>query len=167
MARKKEKQKRVGVIEQKLINKLIRKIKNYRIFKSMEKQGEVKFNDRLLDYIRQNPNPLDVNNKKIPVAKFVGEQFRPEFYLTNQSRPICGVECKRLTDKGAKSKWKEGLSQALLYSNVYKAVILVFFDFTESRKYCRSFGRGNSSESRFSKSLREQKNIHLIVLKAE
>lgn len=161
MGRLKEKQKRVGKKEDKQIRKLLKKIENYKIFSEMKRDRETKFNARLMDFIRQDPNSLEVTNKNIPPAEFVGETFRPEFYIGTKT---CAVECKRLTDGSAKAKWKEGLSQALLYSEVYKAVILVLFDYTKNSDYYKRFGRGNSIESRFRKKMRDN-NIHTVLLK--
>src|SRR5229473_2526466 len=131
------------------------------------KQRETSFNDRLMDHLRQNPHPLDVRNKKIPAAEFVGEQFRPEFYVRYHGRQLCCVECKRLTEKQAKGRWKEGLSQAILYSAVYKAVVLVLFDFTKDSRFFKKFGPGNSVESRFAAKLRHDYNIYISAVKAE
>ncbi|MBI1935991.1 hypothetical protein HYS31_06130 [Candidatus Woesearchaeota archaeon] len=164
MGRTKEKQKRVGKKEDKQIRKLLKKIDNYKIFVDMKKDRETKFNARLMDHIKQGQDSLEVTNKNIPSAEFVGETFRPEFYLGKVAHKTCAVECKRLIDKNAKTKWKEGLSQALLYSEVYKAVILVFFDYTKKSNYYEHFGRGNSIESRFRKKMRDN-NIHILLLK--
>jgi len=166
MSRKPEKQKRIGAQEKKQIASLIRKIKRYRIFAAMKNQRETRFNDRLMDYLRQPPDPLDCSNRDIPVAEFIGEQFRPEFYLGRQpERRLCAVECKRLTNKAAKSRWKEGLSQAILYSSVYKYVVLVFLDFTTGSKYAEKFGPGNKPETRFAKKLKDSTSIHILILK--
>ena len=77
MGRHREKQVRIGQKEKKIVVALVRKIREYRVFRDMGKQHETSFNDRLMDHLRQNPNPLNVSNKKIPAAEFVGEQFRP------------------------------------------------------------------------------------------
>lgn len=164
MARKKEKQIRLGKNEGRLVNKLLKKIRDYRIFDTMMNERETNFNDRLMDYLRQNPKPLAVNNTKITPSRFVGELFRPEFYLVHSKTNLCSVECKRLTDSTAKARWKKGLSQSLLYSETYKAVILVLLDFTKNRKYSKAFGKGNSAESRFAKKMRELKNIYIVSL---
>jgi hypothetical protein len=166
MSRKPEKQKRIGFQEKRQISALVKKIRRYRIFAAMRNQRETRFNDRLMDYLRQPPNPLDVSNRKIPAAEFVGEQFRPEFYLgRNPQRRLCAVECKRLADKSAKSRWKEGLSQAILYSSVYKYVVLVFLDFTAGSKYARKFGPGNKPETRFARRLEDSSRIRILMLK--
>lgn len=166
MGRRREKQVRIGQREKKLVASLVKKIKNYRVFRDMGRQRETAFNDRLMDHLRQNPNPLDVSNKKIPAAEFVGEQFRPEFYVEYHSRQLCCVECKRLTENSAKARWKEGLSQALLYSAVYKAVVLVLFDFTKDSRYFKKFGPGNTVESRFAARLRRDYNIFICAVEA-
>lgn len=167
MGRRREKQVRIGKRENKVVTSLVRKVKGYRVFRAMGNQRETSFNDRLMDHLRQNPNPLEVSNKNIPAADFVGEQFRPEFYVKQGRRPLCCVECKRLTEKHAKGRWKEGLSQALLYSAVYKAVVLVLFDFTKGARFSLKFGPGNSVESRFAARLRHDYNIFICAVRAE
>lgn len=167
MGRQPEKQVRIGKKERKVVATLVKKIKEYRVFREMGKQRETSFNDRLMDHLRQNPDPLDVSNKVIPSAEFVGEQFRPEFYARKGHRKFCCVECKRLTENSAKSRWKQGVSQALLYTAVYKAIVLVLFDFTKDSRYFKKFGPGNTVESRFATKLRQDYNIFITVLKAE
>lgn len=166
MGRQREKQVRIGQKEKNIVTALAKKIKTYRVFREMGKQRETSFNDRLMDHLRQNPHPLDVSNKKIPAAEFVGEQFRPEFYVKHGRHHLCCVECKRLTEKSAKGRWKEGLSQALLYSAVYKAVVLVLFDFTKDSRFFKKFGPGNTVESRFAARLRHDFNISISVVRA-
>jgi hypothetical protein len=79
---------------------------------------------------------------------------------------LCCVECKRLTENSAKGRWKEGLSQALLYSAVYKAVVLVLFDFTKDSRYFKKLGPGNTVESRFATRLRHDYNIFISAVRA-
>lgn len=167
MGRRREKQVRIGQKEKKVVTSLVKKIKGYRVFRDMGNQRETSFNDRLMDHLRQNPNSLDVSNKNIPAAQFVGEQFRPEFYVKHHGRKLCCVECKRLTQKHAKGRWKEGLSQALLYAAFYKAVVLVLFDFTKDARFFKKFGPGNTVESRFAAQLRHDYNIFISVVRAE
>ncbi len=167
MGRRPEKQVRIGKKERNVVASLVKKIKGYRVFLDMSKQRETSFNDRLMDHLRQNPNPLEISNKNIPAAQFVGEQFRPEFYVKHHGRKLCCVECKRLTQNHAKGRWKEGLSQALLYASVYKAVVLVLFDFTKNARFFNKFGPGNTVESRFAAQLRRDYNIFISVVKAE
>jgi hypothetical protein len=166
MPRTPEKQKRLGKLERKQVDLLTKKISRYRIFSYMRNQRETRFNERLLDHLRQEPNPLVVSSKDIPVVLFADEEFRPEFYLKMGLRKtICALECKRLTKHNAKSRLKEGLSQALLYSTIYKYVIFLFLDFTKDSIYASRFGPGNKPESRFAKQLRHDSNIRIIVLK--
>jgi len=165
VGRLREKQVRIGAREKKVVATFVRKIKEYRLSREMRNQRETDFNDRLMDHLRQNPNPLDVSNKNIRAAQFVGEQFRPEFYVKHGQHYLCCVECKRLTEKAAKGRWKEGLSQALLYSAVYKVVVLVLLDFTKNSRYFRKFGPGNTVESRFAAKLRVDHNIYIAAVK--
>jgi hypothetical protein len=162
------KHKRVGAQERKLVKILIHKIKGYIVFSHMKNQRETTFNRYLMNHLCQKPDPLDVNNRNIPVATLGGARFRPEFYLCNgAARNLCAVECKRLTNNNAKARWKEGISQALLYSTVYKSVVLVFFDFTTSALYAGKFRVGNNAETRFAKRLRDMLNLHIVVIKPD
>jgi hypothetical protein len=168
MGRKPEKQRRIGAREKQLIGVLIRKVKGYRIFADMRDEHETSFNKRLMDHLRQKPDPLEVGNKNIPAVILSGEKFRPEFYLKRgASRNLAAVECKRLTKSSAKSRWKEGLSQAVLYSTIYKSVLFVLFDFTRGAHDAAKFRPGNTAENRFAKKLRDKWNIHIIALKPE
>ena len=111
---------------------------------------------------------LPIKNQKIHCAKFVGEIFRPECYLRGTGKiPLSAIECKKLTDHAAKSRWKAGLSQALLYSHFYKSVILVFYDYTMDGKYHDAFSAKKSTEGRFINKLRDTFCIYVIVIRAE
>jgi len=163
MGRAKVKRKRIGHKEAASLRRLVERLKAYKIFQDDKGRRETKFNDRLIDYLRQND--VAVVNKNIATADFVGETFRPEFLLKGTgSYPLCAVECKRLTDKYAKARWKEGLSQALLYMHYYKAVVYLLYDFTKDASYSKAFGKGNRPESRFAKLLRDELDIRIIVL---
>jgi hypothetical protein len=129
---------------------------------------ETEFNKLLFDYARQKPTPLQVRNKDIPSPELVAETFRPEFFLTNSgSKRLCAVECKKLSDHNAKSRWKEGLSQALIYATLYKAVVLLLLDFTKDGVFANCFGRGKTSENRFAARLRKVHAISIVVLAPE
>lgn len=165
MAKRKTKQKRIGANEKKLIGSLVRKFKRYSIYRNMKNKRETEFNKLLFDYARQKPTPLQVRNKNIPSPELVEETFRPEFYLANAgTKFLCAVECKKLSDHNAKSRWKEGLSQALIYATVYKAVVLLLFDFTRQGVYANCFGRGKTAENRFAAKLRKVHKISIVVL---
>lgn len=166
MPRGKIKQNRIGKAERKELGSFINHVADYRIAKKNSRDKETKFNDRMRDYLWQSK--FNVLNKDIPPTKVVGEIFRPEFYLKSPSgKKLCAVECKRLTERFAKSRWKEGLSQALLYSFTYKAVVLVLFDFTKGAHYFSKFGRGRTIENKLTKKLEHSHRIHLIILKPE
>lgn len=162
MSRKKSKQKRVGVYQKRQIKKFCDAIKDFHFRWAWRNEGENELNKRLLSTLLQD---FEVVNKSIPTAKFVGEEFRPEFYLKIGSKPVCAVECKVLNKKSSKPRWKQGLSQALLYSQFYKTVVLLYFDFTNGSRYFNAFGRGNTSANSLAKRLREQNKIYLIVVK--
>lgn len=162
MGRQKTKQVRIGRKENRLVRKLSKKIREYKLYKA-NKKGETYYNSQLLNWLKQDDLlKVNLSNTSIPPANFAGETFRPEFYLKNK---LCAIECKRLTEKYAKSKWKEGLSQALLYAHTYKMVFLIFFDFTKESKYTTAFGRGNLKENSFAKKLKTENRISIISLK--
>lgn len=163
MGRRQIRQLKIGSKENRTLVNCVRKIKQYRIFPEQKNKRETSFNTLLMDYLRQHPKKINVSNKNIPSAEFVGETFRPEFFVKYKSKPICCIECKRLTDATAKARWKEGISQALIYTSKYKAVILVLFDFTKDSRYFRKFGPGNSVERTFASMLRKEHNIYMIV----
>ena len=143
---------------------LLKSVKAFKIFPNQKKLGETKLNAFLINHLLQCD--LGVENKNITPARFVGEVFRPEFLLRGSGKyPLCAIECKKLNDQSAKARWKEGLSQALLYAQYYKAVIYVLFDYSSGAVYADAFGRGNRVESRFAKELRETTNAYVVVLR--
>lgn len=157
--------KRVGPNEQVTLNAIIKKARNFKIFKQNKNEGETYFNNLLINVIRQGS---DIENKNIHSAKFVGETFRPECYVKGAgSIPLCAFECKKLSEKAAKSRWKDGLSQAILYSHFYKAVILMFYDYTKDSRYAAAFSNKRSIEFQFAESLREAFRIYIVVIKPE
>ncbi len=165
MGRKREKQKRIGKKEWKEVSVFLSKIKAYRIYWEDRNQRETRFNDRLADHLSQS---LEVRSRgTVPQIKFANETYRPDLYLQKgKTKKLCTVECKLLKDsKGAKSRFKEGLSQAIVYTSEYKYVVLLLLDFTKGSSYVLKFGRGNKLESKLSAMLREKLNVHIIVLK--
>lgn len=164
MARKRTPRKRIGHKEAAALNSLRKHVKAYKIFRQNRTQGETRFNDRLIDHLRQMDD--QVENTNIHPASFVGEIFRPECFLRGKGKyPLCAIECKKLTDKFAKARWKEGLSQSLMYMHHYKSVIYVLYDFTSQGSYAKAFGRGNRSESGFAKLIRDSLGVHIVALK--
>jgi len=83
--RQREKQVRIGQKEKKVVKSLVKKIKDIAFFSTWESSAK-HLQRSTMDHLRQNPYPLDVRNKKIPAAEFVGEQFRPEFYVRYHGR---------------------------------------------------------------------------------
>jgi hypothetical protein len=157
-------QKRLGKIEAGQLGALIKSVRDFKIFNDQKKLGETALTKHLINYLKQRD--IHFENTKIDTAKFFGETFRPEGLLRGSSKryPLCAIECKKLDDSSAKIRWKEGLSQALLYGQKYKAVIYILFDYTKGAKYESAFGRGNRAENRFAKQLRET-NLYIIALK--
>jgi|SRR6185295_17654264 len=154
----------MGKIESGQFGALLKEVKGFKIFPQQKKLGETKLNAFLINHLLQCN--LDVENKNIAAAKFVGETFRPECLLRGSGTyPLCAIECKKLNDQFAKPRWKEGLSQSLLYSHYYKAVIYVLFDYSTGARYAAAFGRGNRVESRFAKELRKTSGVYIVVLK--
>jgi hypothetical protein len=153
MGRRSVPQKRMGKKEAGQFGALLKAVKNFKIFPKQKKLGETKFNAFLINYLLQRE--IGVENVNIIPAKFVGEVFRPECLLRGSGHyGLCAIECKKLNDQYAKARWKEGLSQALLYAQYYKAVIYVLFDYSSGAEYASAFGRGNRVESRFANELR-------------
>lgn len=156
----------IGQSEKGKIRRLRRQIERFCFERSLGRKGEVEINKRLQSVLLNSR--LDVRYKNIPRPAFVGDTFRPEFYLRHAKRPLCAVECKLLNKKSAKGRYKEGLSQALLYSHIYKAVILVFYDFTRDGKYCQAFhGRSRDLAKQLAMKLRKTHNIYIIAIKPQ
>lgn len=162
MGRIKTKQKRVSRNEEKEIENFIDSIKAYKFKWSMRNDGEVAMNDRLVNVLLQQ---FDVANRSIPSVKIFGDKFRPEFFLRYNDKPICALECKVMKGKSAKSRWKEGLSQAIHYSHLYKSTVLLLYDFTKDSRYCKGLGPGNKAASQFAKRMQKQNNISIIAVK--
>ncbi len=159
-------QKRIGKNEQLKLNKMLKLVRKFKIFWQHKAKGETYFNDLLINYLKQHSLP--VHNKRIPPAKLFDETFRPECFVDGSAKiPLCAVECKKLTDRAAKARWKEGLSQAILYSHFYKAVALVFYDFTKNAHYVETLTSSKRDEARFIKSLRDAFRIYVVVLRPE
>lgn len=157
--------KRIGSNEQLSLNSALRLVRNFRIFYQHKNKGETYFNDLLIHHLKQK---LPVKNRSIRCAEMVGEKFRPECFIQGSGAiPLCAFECKKLTQAFAKARWKEGISQAILYAQCYKAAILVFYDYTKGGAYKRAFASPRSIESRFAKALREAFHIHVIVIRPE
>ena len=164
MGRRSTPQRRMGKKEAGQFGVLLKSVKGFKIFPDQKKLGETKFNALLINFLLQSN--IGVENRNITPAKFVGEVFRPECLLRGAGHyPLCAIECKKLNDQHAKARWKEGLSQALLYAQYYKAVVYVLFDYSSGAAYAGAFGRGNRVESRFAKELREATRVHIVVLK--
>jgi hypothetical protein len=164
MARRRIVQKRMGKVEVGQFSALLKEVRAFKLFPQHTHFGETKLNALLINYLLQRD--LNIENKNITSAKFVGETFRPECLLRGSGKyPICAIECKKLDDRSAKARWKEGLSQSLLYSHYYKAVIYILFDYSSGARYAVAFGVGNRVESRFAKELRKGSNVHIVVLK--
>jgi hypothetical protein len=166
MARASVPQKRLGKHERGLFGTLLKEVKAFKIFHHQKGLGETKLNALLINFLLQHN--LGIENKKIVSASFVGETFRPECLLRGSGKyPLCAIECKKINDQYGKARWKEGLSQALLYADHYKKVIYVLFDYSSQSRYADAFGRGNRLESRFAKKLRQSASVYIVVLKPQ
>jgi hypothetical protein len=158
--------KRIGPNERAILNKILKRCHKFRVFIQHKKKNETYFNDLLINDLRQAG--LEMKDRRIPKARFVGETFRPDCYVRGRGKiPICAVECKKLTDDSAKALWRAGLSQAILYSHFYKSVILVFYDYTKQNSYYATFSAKKSIEARFIDALRKAFHIHVVVIRAE
>jgi hypothetical protein len=157
--------KRIGNKEQAVLNKALKLVRSFQIFKQHKNKGETYVNNLLINHLQQK---LPVKNRDIHCAEMVGETFRPECFIQGSGEiPLCAFECKKLTDASAKSRWKEGLSQAILYSHCYKAVVLIFYDYTKSGEYSEAFASKMSIESQFVESLREAFRIYVVVIRPQ
>lgn len=165
MGRRPDKQVRVGRKERKTIIVTKTKIKTYVLSHTNKKKGEVRLNDFLMDHLKQNPKPVAIKSNNIPSVSFMNDTFRPEGYVEQAGRNLFCLECKKLVDKYSKSRWKEGLSQAIHYRLLYKVVFLVLYDFTTGAKYYAKFGAGRKNETKLAKEMRQRFNIHVIALK--
>lgn len=156
-------QKKIGPTEKADVDAAIKCLSHYKVFSQDKEKNETFFNHLLYRHLLQiEPR---VTNKNIHSVSLVGETFRPEFCIKgNKSFPLFCVECKKLTDTTAKSRFKEGLSQALVYSNEYKCVLLVFYDFTKNANYSTSFSAGKSAEKKFIDSLWRQHRIKVLFV---
>lgn len=156
-------QKRIGKVEQKTLDRVMKRIAGYKIFKADKNKRETFFNHLLYrDLAQVEPR---VTNKNIHSASLVGQTFRPEFYIKGSSDvPLFCVECKKLTDKTAKQRLKEGLSQALVYSNEYKCVLLAFFDFSKNAHCSTFFAAKDSPERCLAENLWKRHRIKLLFV---
>lgn len=156
-------QKRIGPAENASVEKAIKHLARYKVFWQDRKKNETFFNHLLYRHLAQVDNR--VTNNGIRSVTLVGETFRPEFCIIgNKKYPLFCVECKKLSDKTAKARFKEGLSQALVYSNDYKCVLLAFYDFTKGSSYSACFTAARSSEKKFIDDLWKQHRIKVVFI---
>lgn len=159
-------QKRIGKNEQLKLNRMLKLIRKFKVFTQHKGKGETYFNNLLINHLKQNS--LAVRNISIPTANLFGEISRPECFIDGSGKiPLCAVECKKLTEGAAKVRWKEGLSQAILYTHFYKAVVLVFYDYTKKGQYAAKFSSNKSAEATFADSLRKAFRIYVVVLRTQ
>jgi len=163
MGRSKTPQKRLGKHEQTQFNRALGAIRKHKIFWRYQNKGETWQNTALINTLLQSGS--NAKHSAIPTPSFLGETFRCEAFLDGGAFPLLAIECKKANDENVKRVWKEGLSQALLYSIKFKKVILVFYDFTSKGALRRAFSSGNKSETSFAKELREKNRITIVVLK--
>ena len=154
--------KRLGHLERKTIETLLRSIRAFTLTATDAPLKETSINSRLIKQLKLvNAN---VVNRKIESVTFVEETYRPECTLSGGGAyTLFALECKKLHDHSAKRLFKEGLAQASLYLSKSKRVALVLYDFTTGRVYAKAFGKGNSNTSRFSARVREETGLHIIV----
>jgi len=79
MGRKKTTQKKIGKNEASQFATLLKAVKGFKIYTHQKKLGETKLNAFLINHLRWLN--IEVENKNITPAKFVGETFRPECML--------------------------------------------------------------------------------------
>ena len=156
-------QKKIGPVENVSLKSAIKRLAKYKVFTRDKKKKETFFNHLLFRHLAQiEPR---VTNSGIHPVTLVGETFRPEFCIKGSKNfPLFCVECKKLTDTTAKSRFKEGLSQALVYAHEYKCVLLVFYDFTKKSGYSASFSVAKSTEKKFVDGLWKHHRIRVIFV---
>jgi hypothetical protein len=157
--------KRIGPKEQLVLNSVLKTTRSYQIFKQSKNEGETYFNNQLINVLKQS---VDVENRKIHMAKLFAETFRPECYVKGAGDiPLIAFECKKLNEQFAKARWKEGLSQAILYSHFYKSVVLLFYDYTKGGRYAEALNGKGTPEAQFAESLRDAFRIYIVALKPQ
>jgi hypothetical protein len=156
-------QKKLGPKEKGDVDKAINRISKYKVLKKDKKKKETFINHLLFrDLAQIEPR---VTNANIHTVELNGERFRPEFFIKgSKNHPLFCVECKKLTDQTAKSRFKEGLSQALVYSTDYKCVLLVFYDFTKGSHYSVRSQKKNSSENKLIQKLWDMHRIKVLFV---
>lgn len=157
--------KNLGPIEKKHIKKIQDKLFNYKIDKSKTKLGETEINKLIINYIDNSLKDVNFVANNIPSVDLFDEVFRPEAYLKIKGDNTVCIECKKLSDKNKpKARFKEGLSQAIIYRSYYKYVFLVLIDFTKGSKYKNKLSRKNKKEYKFIKKLLIDHRINTIII---
>ena len=166
MGRKKDTRKRIGHREQGVLDRTIKHIRTFKVFWKNKKKGETRLNDYLIDHLRQAGLPIE--NTSFLTATFLKETFRPDCFIAGASTyNLLAVECKKVTNKTVKSRWKEGLAQCLLYTQKYKYVVFVLYDYTTTGFVTQAFGKGRKAETTFAKLLRKSLNIEIVSIAAQ
>jgi hypothetical protein len=158
----------LGALERKLCRTVKRRIKEMPLWTSQARTHENALNRKLKRYLEQRIPRLVLVDRRIRCVEFAEEEYRPEYFFQGSGDyPLLAFECKKMTRHSHKKNFKEALSQALLYSSLYKQVFLVLYDFSRKRIYSRAFGRGNQHESGFARLLRDTHNIEIVSVSAE
>ena len=169
MSRLKQKRIRLGSLEKKLCKTVKRRIKKMPLWTSQAATHENALNRKLKRYLEQTIPQLVLIDRRIRRIEFAGEDYRPEYFFQRigAAYPLLAFECKKMTQHSHKRNFKEALSQALLYSSLYKQVFLVLYDFSRKRIYSSAFGRGNKHENGFARLLRDTHNIEIVSISAK
>ena len=117
MPRPKKPRYRLGHKEQRIVRQMATAIRTFRLWTAEADHRETRLNKKLSRHLRRHLPSLDLRNADIAVPDFVGETYRPEFFVPGEGDyPLCCFECKKLPRTQAKKNFMTAVSQALLYS---------------------------------------------------
>jgi len=167
MPRRKKPRYRLGSDERRTVKRMASAIQRFVLWTAEAGYHENRLNRKLARHLSNAIPNLQLVSNQIAVTEFAGEEYRPEYFIRGAGEyPLCCFECKKLPRRKSKKNFMTALSQALLYSALYKWVFLVFYDFSPRRIYSAAFGPGNKFESGFARFLRENHNIKIISIPA-
>lgn len=165
VGRKPNQRQRIGHLENKRLEGIIRQIRSFPLKPGDIAKTESDLNGELNAWI-QEVEPTWTNKQHVKVP-FADVHFNPDGTLpsTTARPPLVACEGKKLVAENPQKAWKEGLGQAFTYRVLFKAAVLVLYDFTPAGHYGRALGPGNSVESSFAAKIRKNWRIHIVPLK--
>src|SRR6266568_5305554 len=130
MARRKKPRYRLGSDERRLVSCLSAAINRFVLWTAEAGYHENRLNRKLARHLTNSIPHLQLANNRIAVTRFVGEEYPPEYFICGTGKyPLCCFECKKIPRRKSKKNFMTALSQALLYSALYKWVFLVLYVF--------------------------------------